>query len=76
MVLDDMLLGLDTKVTQIITQHLNNINELLIRISESHPDDVCRAHASNALQTLSEIVQKLIEGDIKVPKTVELVKFM
>jgi hypothetical protein len=75
-VLDDLLSGLDTKVMEIIKEHLPSINETLYRFSESHHDEICRIHAENALATLSGIVERLVEGDVKAPRVVELVKFL
>eukprot|EP01126_Amoeba_proteus_P047062 TRINITY_DN5352_c0_g1_i20.p2 TRINITY_DN5352_c0_g1~~TRINITY_DN5352_c0_g1_i20.p2 ORF type:complete len:365 (-),score=93.61 TRINITY_DN5352_c0_g1_i20:229-1323(-) len=76
-VLEDILVGLDKKVIVILKPHLSKINQLLLQISQIHPDDVCRGHASCGLHTLSSILERvLVDEEISPPRVVQIVKFL
>jgi len=79
LVLEDILVGLGTKIIEIIPHHLVSINELLFRISTSlNIDEICVIHASNGLITLKNIIDSIVvfvenEHQSRIEK---LVKFL
>jgi hypothetical protein len=63
LVYTQMLRGLDQDMFRLIPHHLSTILTQLRYIQTHDPDDVCRLHASLALEELKEIVKNFVQPE-------------